>query len=61
MHAFAVYVKEGLPIACLLISRKLCGILRFQLALLHLVSYSFFLHQSPSLLLYTVFDSIPSK
>ena len=44
------------------ISRKLCRfLLRFRLALLHSVSYFFFLYQSPSLSLCTVFDSISSK
>ena len=45
-----------------LISRKLCRfLLCFQLALRHSVSYFFFLYQSPSLFLCTVFDSISSK
>ena len=33
----------------------------FRLALLHSLSYFFFLYQSPSLSLYTVFDSISSN
>ena len=41
-----------------LISRKLCRFLCFRLALLHLVSYFFFLCESPSLSLCMVFDSI---
>ena len=44
-----------------LISRKLCGFLCFQLALLHSVSYFFFLYWSLSLLLCLVFDSISSN
>ena len=39
-----------------LISRKLCGFLCFWPALLHSVSYSFFLYQSPSLPLCTVYS-----
>ena len=55
MHCLAVYVKEGL------ISRKLCRFLCFRLALLHSVSYFFFLYQSPSSSLCTVFDFISSN
>ena len=44
-----------------LISRKLCRFLCFRLALLHSLSYFFFLYQSPSLPLCTVFDSILSN
>ena len=46
-----------------LICRKLCRFLRFQLALLHSVSYFFFLYQSPSpsSSLCTAFDSISSN
>ena len=43
------------------ISREFCRFLCFQLALLHSVSYFFFLYQSPSSSLYTVFDSISSS
>ena len=62
MHCLAVYVKEGLPFA-----RGLCledsadSYLCFRLALLHLVSYFFFLYRSPSSTLCTVFDSISSN
>ena len=38
------------------ISRKLCRFLCFQLALLHSVSYFFFLYRSPSLLLCSFFS-----
>ena len=44
-----------------LISRKLCRFLCFWLALLHSVSYFFFLYQSPSSALCTVFDSTSSN
>ena len=44
-----------------LISRKLCRFLCFRLALLHSVSYFFFLYRSPSSALCTVFDSISSN
>ena len=44
------------------VSRKLCRFLTcFSLALLHSVSYFFFLYQSPSSSLCTVFDSISSN
>ena len=55
MHGLAVYVKEGL------ISRKLCRFLCFRLALLHSVSYFFFLYWSPSSSLCMVFHSISSN
>ena len=58
MHGLAVYVKEGLPFAWdLSLENSADSYLCFWLALLHLVSYFFFLYQSP-LLLCTVFDSI---
>ena len=44
----------------LFLSRKLCG-LCFWMALLHSMSYFFFLNQSPSLPLCTVFDAISSN
>ena len=50
MHGLAVYVKEGLPFAG-----------SFRLALLHSVSYFFFLYWSPSSALCMVFDSISSN
>ena len=56
MHGLTVHVKEGLPFAWHLSPENSC--LCFQLALLHSVSYFFFLYQSLSLFLCTVFDSI---
>ena len=62
MHGLAVYAKEGLPFCTGLISRKLCGsYLYFRLALIHLVSYFFFLYRSPSSSLCTVFLFISSN
>ena len=62
MHGLAVYVKEGLPFAWdLSLENSAYSYLCFQLALLHSVSYFFFLYQSPSLSLCTVFDSISSN
>ena len=59
MHSLAVYVKEGLPFAWdLSLENSADSYLCFQLALLHSVSYFFFLYQSPSSALYTVFDSM---
>ena len=62
MHGPAVYAKEGLPFAQnLSLENSVDSYLCFQLALLQLVSYFFFLCWSRSLLLCTVFDSISSK
>ena len=62
MHGLAVYVKEGLPFAQdLSLENSADSYLCFQLALLHSVSYLFFLYWSPSLALCTVFDSISSN
>ena len=62
MHGLAVYVKEGLPFARdLSLESSADSYLCFQLALLHSVSYFFFLYQPPSLSLCTVFDSILSN
>ena len=62
MHGLAVYVKEGLPFARdLSLENSADSYLCFRLALLHSVSYFFFLCQSPSSLLCTVFDSISSN
>ena len=62
MHGLAVYVKEGLPFAQdLSLENSAASYLCFQLALLHSVSYFFFLYQSPSSALCTVFDSISSN
>ena len=58
MHGLAVYVTEGLPFAQDLSPENSAdSYLCFRLALLHLVSYFFFPHRSPSLSLCTVFDS----
>ena len=62
MHGLTVYVKEGLPFARdLSLENSADSYLRLRLALLHPESYFFFLYQSPSLSLCTVFDSISSK
>ena len=62
MHGLAVYVKEGLPFAWdLPLENSADSYLCFRLALLPSVSYFFFLYQSPSSALCTVFDSISSN
>ena len=62
MHGVTVYVKEGLPFARdLSLENSADSYLCFRLALLHSVSYFFFLYQSPSSSLCTVFDSISSN
>ena len=62
MHGLAVYVKEGLPFAWeLSLENSADSYLCFRLALLHSVSYFFFLYQSPSSSLCTIFDSISSN
>ena len=62
MHGLAVYVKEGLPFARnISLESSADSYLCFQPALLHSVSYFFFLYRSPSLPLCTVFDSISSN
>ena len=62
MHGLAVYVKEGLPFARdLSLENSADSYLCFRLALLHSLSYFFFLYQSPSSSLCTVFDSISSN
>ena len=62
MHGLTVYVKEGLPFARdLSLENSSDSYLCFQLALLHSVSYFFFLYQSPSSALCTVFDSVSSN
>ena len=62
MHGLAVYVKEGLSFAQdLFLENSADSYLCFRLALLHLVSYFFFLYRSPSSALCTVFDSISSN
>ena len=62
MHGLAVYVKEGLPFAQdLSLENSVGPYLCFQLALLHSVSYLFFLYRLSSLSLCMVFDSISSN
>ena len=62
MHGVAVYVKEGLPFARdLSLKNSADSYLCFRLALLHSVSYFFFLYRSPSSSLCTAFDSISSN
>ena len=62
MHGLAVYVKEGLPFARnLSLKNSADYYLCFRLALLHSVSYFFFLYQSPSSALCTVFYSISTN
>ena len=62
MHGLAVYVKEGLPFARdLSLENSADSYLCFRLALLHSVSYFFFLYRSSSSSLCTVFDSISSN
>ena len=62
MHGLSVYVKEGLPFARELSLENLAdSYLCFRLALLHSVSYFFFLYQSPSSSLCITFDSISSN
>ena len=59
MNGLAVYVKEGLPFARdLSLENSADSYLCFRLALLHSVSYFFFLYCSPSSSLCTIFDSI---
>ena len=61
MHGLAVYVKEGLPFAWNLSQENSADSYCSQLALLHSVSYFFFLYRSPSSSLCTVFYSISSN
>ena len=62
MHGLTVYVKEGLPFARdLSLEYSVDSYLCFGLALLHSVSYFFFLYRSPSSSLCIVFDSISSN
>ena len=59
MHGLAVYVKEGLTFAQdLSLENSADSYLCFRLALLHSMSYFFFLYRSPSSSLCTIFDSI---
>ena len=62
MHGLAVYVKEGFPFARdLSLENSADSYLCFRPALLHSVSYFFFLYRSPSSALCTVFDSTSSN
>ena len=62
MLGVAVYVKEQIPLARgLSLENSADSYLCFLLALLQSVSYFFFLYQSPSSALCTVFDSISSN
>ena len=62
IHGLAVYVKEELPFSLdLSLENSADSYLCFRLALLHSVSYFFFLCRSPSSSLWTVFDSISSN
>ena len=62
MHGLAVYVKERLPFARdLSLENSADSYLCFRLALLHSVSYFFFIYRLPSSSICTVFDSISSN
>ena len=62
MHGLVVYVKEGLSFAQdLSLGNSADSYLCFLLALLHSMSYFFFLYQSPSSFLCMAFDSISSN
>ena len=63
IYGLTVYVKEGLPFArdLSLENSAFDSYLCFRLALLHSVSYFFFLYRSPSSSLCAVFDSISSN
>ena len=61
MHGLAVYVKVGLPFAWDKSLENSRFLLMLSTGLLHSVSYFFFLYQSPSPSLRTVFDSISSN
>ena len=62
MHGLAVYVKEGLPLARdISLENSADSSLCVRLLLLLSVSYFFFLYQSPSSSLCSVFDSISSN
>ena len=61
LHGLAIYMKEGLPFARnISLENSPYSCLCFRLALLHSVSYFFFLCRSPSLPLCTVFDTFSS-
>ena len=59
MHGLAVYLKEGLPfVQELSLQKSADSYLCCRLALLHSMSYFFFLYQSPSLPLCTLLHAI---
>ena len=60
MHGLALHVKNFFA-QDLYLENSAHFYLRFQLALLHSVSYFFLLYQSPSSFLYTVFNSFSSS
>ena len=62
IHGLAVYAKEWLPFARdLFIENSEDSYLCFWLAILHSLSYFFFLYRSPSSSLCTIFDSVSSN
>ena len=62
MDGLAVYVKEGLPFTWdLSVEKSADSYLCFRLALLHSLSYFFFLFRSPSSSLCTGFGSVSSN
>ena len=62
MYRLAVSVKEGLPFARdLSLENSVNSYLCFRLALLHSLSYVFFLYRSRSWMLCMIFDSISSN
>ena len=61
-HGLAVYMKERLPLAQeLYLENSEDSYICFQLALLHSVSYFFFLYGSSSLSFCMVFDSVSTS
>ena len=61
-HGLAVYMKERLPLAQeLYLENSEDSYICFQLALLHSVSYFFFLYRSSSLSFCMVFDSVSTS
>ena len=61
VYGLAVYVKRVIPLHGNYLYKTLKILACFRLALLHSVSYLFFLYQSLSSSLCTVFDSISSN
>ena len=62
MQGLTVYVKVGLRFAWdLSLENSAVSDLYFRMALLHSVSYFFFLYQSPFLSFCMVFDSVSSN